>query len=213
MAANPQLGGIQARLIVNEVVGGTPSNLQGRIELFGAPADLVIANPWGLTCNGCGFIGVQRASLVSGTPTWAGAALGGFSVSGGQVNVGAAGLQGATLNSLDLIGGSINLQGAVRLDAAGSAVYALAGPNTVNWSTLATTPQARSDARPAAAVQIGSAGGLYAGQIFVLSNEQGVGVNLAGTLQARTGGLTLDANGQLRLAGTATAASGRPWLL
>jgi filamentous hemagglutinin family protein len=68
MAANPQLGGIQARLIVNEVVGGTPSNLQGRIELFGAPADLVIANPWGLTCNGCGFINTPKVTLTTGKP-------------------------------------------------------------------------------------------------------------------------------------------------
>lgn len=208
IAANPQLGGSSARLIVNEVVGGSASSLAGRIEVFGQAADVVIANPWGLTCNGCGFIGVQRASLVSGTPLWNGTALGGFSVSGGYVGIGAAGLAGPTLSSLDLIGGALTVHGPVMLDAAGSSVHALAGANRVDWTTLATTPQARSGVVPSTAVQVGSAGGLYADQIFVLSNEQGVGVSLAGTLQARNGALTLDANGHLRLAAIATAANG-----
>lgn len=208
VAANPQLGGRSARLIVNEVVGGSASILNGPIEVFGAPADVVVANPWGLSCNGCGFIGVQRASLVSGTPIWNAGALSGFSVVGGQVGIGAWGLDGVTLTSLDLIGGSVDVQGPVRLDAAGSSIYTVAGANVVGWASLAPTPQVRTGAQPATSVQIGSAGGLYAGQIFVLANAQGVGVNALGTLQAREGSLVLDVSGQLRLAGQASAAAG-----
>lgn len=208
VAANPQLGGRPARLIVNEVTGGSASSLNGPIEVFGVPADVVVANPWGLSCNGCGFIGVQRASLVTGTPVWNAGALSGFSVVGGQVGIGARGLDGATLTSLDLIGGSVDVQGPVRLDAPGASIGAVAGANLVDWATLTPTPQARADAQPAAAVQIGSAGGLYAGQIFVLSNAQGTGVNVLGTLLAREGSLTLDMSGQLRLAGAAAAPAG-----
>lgn len=58
----------QARLIVNEVTSTAASTLAGGIEVYGTRADVVIANPNGITCNGCGFINTGRASLVSGRP-------------------------------------------------------------------------------------------------------------------------------------------------
>ncbi|WP_182911835.1 filamentous hemagglutinin N-terminal domain-containing protein [Sphingomonas cavernae] len=39
-----------ATLILNEVVGANPSSLAGYIEIAGAPAQLVIANPYGISC-------------------------------------------------------------------------------------------------------------------------------------------------------------------
>ena len=145
-------------MIVNEVTGGGISNLFGRIEVFGSAADVVVANPWGITCNGCGFINTQRASLVTGRPMWAGAALDGFSVTGGALIVGSNGLAGPSLGSLDLIGGSIAVAGSVQLDGANSAIYAVAGPNHVNYSSLAATPSARSDVPPALAIDVVATG-------------------------------------------------------
>jgi filamentous hemagglutinin family protein len=49
-------GAAQARLIVAEVTAANPSSLNGQIEVFGAGADLVVANPYGISCNGCGFL-------------------------------------------------------------------------------------------------------------------------------------------------------------
>jgi len=124
------------------------------------------------------------------------------------VDVGANGLAGDTLGSLDLIGGSVSLAGAVRLPGNTSAAYVITGANQVPYNTLAPTTQARTDAVPAQALQITSAGGLYANQIYLLATEQGVGVNHAGSLQARAGGLTLDAAGRLTLAGTLQSSGG-----
>ncbi len=208
LSGNPFLESGPARLIVNEVTGGGVSNLFGRIEVFGSAADVVVANPWGITCNGCGFINTHRASLVTGRPMWAGAALDGFSVTGGALIVGSSGLAGTSLGSLDLIGGSIAVASAVQLEAGNSAIYAIAGPNQVNYSSLAATPLARSSAPPALAIDVAATGGMYANQIYLMATERGIGVNQLGSLHARTGALTLDSAGDLRLGGSMRSSGG-----
>ena len=57
IAANPHLatGGRGAEVILNEVVGDNHSILLGRQHLVGAGADYVLANPNGITCDGCSF--------------------------------------------------------------------------------------------------------------------------------------------------------------
>jgi filamentous hemagglutinin len=68
---NPFLGNHSARIILNEVSGQLPTSLRGQIEVAGRAADVIIANPNGITCNGCGFINTPRATLTSGTPVYA----------------------------------------------------------------------------------------------------------------------------------------------
>ena len=53
---NTNLNGASASLILNEVNGGSPSQLKGYTEVFGQQAGVIVANPYGITCNGCGFI-------------------------------------------------------------------------------------------------------------------------------------------------------------
>lgn len=197
----------QARLIVSEVTSAAASTLSGGIEVAGQRADVVIANPNGITCNGCGFINTNRASLVSGRPL-VGATLDGFSVTGGTVAIGAGGLNGSGLTSLDLIGGAVRVDGNVDLPAGNSAIYAVAGPNQVNYATLASTPQARAGAAPAVSIDIGAAVGMRANQIYLLANENGPGVNVRGRVEAGSGGLTLDAAGNLSFSGTLKTSGG-----
>ena len=53
---NPNLGwGDYAGLILNDVLGTTPSNLNGPLEVFGPRAEVVIANPNGISVNGAQF--------------------------------------------------------------------------------------------------------------------------------------------------------------
>ena len=53
---NPNFKGKPADLIINEVTGGSRSELQGKLEVFGNKANVMIANPNGISCDGCGFI-------------------------------------------------------------------------------------------------------------------------------------------------------------
>jgi filamentous hemagglutinin len=66
---NPNLtAGNEAKMILNEVVGAKPSQLQGFLEVAGKKADVIIANENGVTCHGCGFINTSRVTLTSGLP-------------------------------------------------------------------------------------------------------------------------------------------------
>jgi filamentous hemagglutinin family protein len=44
---------------LNEVVDGKTSNIAGWLELVGNKAGVITANPYGITCNGCGFIPIS----------------------------------------------------------------------------------------------------------------------------------------------------------
>ncbi|WP_038929059.1 filamentous hemagglutinin N-terminal domain-containing protein, partial [Yersinia pestis] len=68
LAANQNLNGQAASIILNEVISRNPSLLLGQQEIFGMTADYILANPNGITCNGCGFMNTNRESLVVGNP-------------------------------------------------------------------------------------------------------------------------------------------------
>src|SRR5690606_19339722 len=68
VAGNPQMGATPARVILNEVVSGNPSSLRGTIEVAGQKAAIVVANPNGVSCDGCGFLNTDRATLAAGSP-------------------------------------------------------------------------------------------------------------------------------------------------
>ncbi len=65
---NAFVAGKPASVILNEVNSPNPSQLMGAIEVAGQKAQVIIANPAGITCNGCGFINATRATLTTGEP-------------------------------------------------------------------------------------------------------------------------------------------------
>ena len=68
VTANPNItAGSEANLILFQVTGTEVSDLDGTIEVFGTKAGLIIANPNGISCDGCGFINADRVDLVTGT--------------------------------------------------------------------------------------------------------------------------------------------------
>ena len=59
--------GDAASLILAQVTGNDISLLFGALEVFGAEAGVIIANPSGITCNACSFINASRVDLVTGS--------------------------------------------------------------------------------------------------------------------------------------------------
>jgi filamentous hemagglutinin len=196
ISGNMQLGPTPARIILNEVVGPNASQLRGTIEVAGQRADIVVANPNGITCDGCGFLNTGRASLTTGAPQFNGdGSLRGFDVRQGQLTVGGNGLNAANLEQLDLIARGIVIEGEVWAKN----LNVLAGANQVLYGTLQNTVQSGSGAAPQFAVDIKDLGGMYANQIYLVSTEQGLGVNSTGRMAALQGNLSLSANGDLTL--------------
>lgn len=111
IAGNPNFSGAAASVILNEVTGSASSLLAGPMEVAGSPAKLILANPNGITCDGCGFINTPHVQLTTGRPQWESDQLR-FDVLNGTVSIGPSGLT-ALATRLDLIGRQIKVEGAV----------------------------------------------------------------------------------------------------
>lgn len=202
---NPNFGpNDSARIIVNQVNSNNPSVLRGYVEIAGPKAEIILSNSAGLLVDGGGFINTSRAVLTTGVPYYgADGSVAGFNVNRGLVTVSGAGLNAANVDQVDIIARAVQ---------ANAAIYAknlnvIAGPNQVNHDTLATTPIQDGSPAPAIAIDVGQLGGMYANRVFLVANQNGVGVANAGTIAAQAGDLTLQSNGQLVLSGK-TIASG-----
>lgn len=190
---NPNLTNGSASLILNEVIGANPSTLNGYIEVGGQRADVVVANPNGITCNGCGFINTNHATLTTGTAIMEGGSLQGFDVQGGNVLIGQNGLNASNTDRFDLIARSVEVAGELHADR----LNIVTGQQTVNRNTLETSNITTDADKPAFAIDSTALGGMYANRIRLIANEDGVGVRLNAPVAAQNGNLTLSANGQI----------------
>ncbi|WP_423369524.1 hemagglutinin repeat-containing protein [Burkholderia sp. LMG 32019] len=200
---NPNYGaGQAARIIVNQVNSPNPSQIRGTVEIAGARAELVLANPSGIFVDGGGFLNTSRATLTTGVPFYdADGALAGYNVNRGLVTVAGAGLNAANIDQVDLIARAVQVNAAVYAKN----LNVIAGASQVNHDTLAATPLAGDGPAPSVAIDVSQLGGMYSNRIFLAANENGVGVANAGTIAAQAGDLTLESNGRLVLTGKTTA--------
>ncbi|WP_350312270.1 hemagglutinin repeat-containing protein [Dickeya fangzhongdai] len=191
---NPNLQGRAAAAILNEVVSPNRSRLAGYLEVAGQAANVVVANPYGITCSGCGFLNTPRITLTTGTPQFdAAGQLSGLDVRGGDILIDGAGLDASGSDYFALIARTASLQAG--LNARDARV--VLGANRVGMDG-GVTAQAGDGPSPALALDTGALGGMYAHRISLVSTEQGVGVNTAG-LSARQGDIRLAANGRLQV--------------
>ncbi|VVN31712.1 hemagglutinin repeat-containing protein [Pseudomonas fluorescens] len=188
-----------AQAILNEVISGNPSQLRGYTEVAGQSARVIVANPYGITCNGCGFINSPRVTLTTGKPVLDNGRLDRFQVDQGSVAIEGAGLNATNVDSFEIITRSAKINAEIQAQN----LTIVAGRNDVNAQTLNATARADDgSAKPQLAIDSSALGGMYAGAIKLVGTEAGVGVKLDGKLIASGGDIQLDANGQLSLADT-----------
>ena len=190
---NPNLHNGSASLILNEVIGQNPSNLGGYIEVGGARADVVVANPNGISCNGCGFINTNHATLTTGKSIMEGGELQGFDVQGGRIGIGENGLNGSNTDRFDLIARSVKVAGELHADS----LNIVTGQQRVDRDTLATSNETTGTNKPGFAIDSSALGGMYANRIRLIANEEGVGVKLDAPVAAQNGDMVLSAQGDV----------------
>ncbi|MBS1205959.1 MAG: fhaB 4 [Proteobacteria bacterium] len=184
--------GKEAKGIINEVTGGNRSQLQGYTEVAGKAANVMVANPYGITCNGCGFINTPQATLTTGKPVFdASGNLQALDVKKGSITIEGQGLDASNSDALSIISRATEVNAAIHARD----LNVVAGANRVGTDGSVQAQQGEGSA-PTVAVDTGALGGMYANRIHLVSSEKGVGVNL-GDLNARQGDITLDANGKL----------------
>nr|WP_288465898.1 DUF637 domain-containing protein [uncultured Pseudomonas sp.] len=194
ITGNPNLRGGAAGVILNEVTGSNRSQLKGYTEVAGQAAHVIVANPHGITCDGCGFINTPRATLTTGAPVVDNGRLQRFDVNGGDIAIEGAGLNAGNVDQFDLITRSAQINAEIHAKR----LNVIAGRNEVDVATLQATAKADDgSSQPQLAIDSSALGGMYAGAIRLVGTEAGVGVKLAGDMAASAGDIQIDANGQL----------------
>ncbi|WP_394659180.1 hemagglutinin repeat-containing protein [uncultured Novosphingobium sp.] len=194
----------EARVILNEVTGANRSILAGYTEVVGSTADVFVANPYGITCNGCGFINAPNVTLTTGRPNIDGNGhLGGFSVTGGDILITGKGLNATAQDYLALVARSVKIDGQINAKT----MDVVTGANDWNSDELVVTAKRATDAAPEYAIDSTVLGGMYANRIRLIATEAGVGVRALGDVAASGSDFTLDAAGRVVLAGKISAAN------
>ncbi|MBG6028677.1 DUF637 domain-containing protein [Proteus mirabilis] len=195
--ANANLKDNAAHLIINEVVGNGHSQLLGKLEVAGQQADVLIANPNGITCDGCSFINTPAITLTTGKPQFnPQGAYSAIEVKKGSVVVGKQGMNTALQNYADIISRSIELNGKINAKN----LSLMQGNNCIDFEKGTVNSLNGEGIKPTISIDTKALGGMYANQIRLVSTENGVGVNLS-DIQTTQNSMNLTVDGKITFNG------------
>ena len=186
---NSNLTSGSAKVILNEVVTKNASTINGMMEVAGDKADLIIANPNGITVNGGGSINTSKLTLTTGTPDIKDGELAGYSVNGGTITLGKLDSASPT----EILSRNVVVNGKVSADE----LNVVAGNNYVNATGQVTGSVSASGSRNIYSVDVSKLGGMYANKINLVSTENGVGVRNLGVIAGGAHGVSIDSKGNL----------------
>ncbi|NWA41857.1 hemagglutinin repeat-containing protein [Pseudomonas reactans] len=202
---NPWLARGEAKVILNEVNSRDPSQLNGYVEVAGRQAQVVIANPAGITCNGCGFINANRATMTTGQAQLNNGQLTGFDVERGEIVIQGAGMDSSRQDYTDIIARSVK----INANLVAKDLKVTAGRNKVDVDHQQIDKKAADGSpRPMMAVDVAQLGGMYANKIRLIGTEDGVGVHNAGNIGAQAGTLVVTADGRIENSGQMSGQAG-----
>ncbi|MGY2292801.1 two-partner secretion domain-containing protein [Pseudomonas sp. SDO528_S397] len=198
IVGNPNFNGRAASTVLNEVNGGSPSQLRGYTEVAGQSAHVIVANPYGISCNGCGFINTPQVTLTTGKAVIENGQVSRYQVDQGAVSIDGDGLNASNVGQFEIITRAAQINAQIQAQK----LTVVTGRNDVDAATLnATARTADGSPAPTVAIDSSALGGMYAGTIRLVGTEAGVGVKLAGNLVAG-GDIQIDAAGHVNLAQT-----------
>ena len=203
---NPNLARGEAKVILNEVNSANPSRLKGYVEVAGKKADVVIANPSGIQCDGCGVINAGRTTLTTGKAEVENGQLKGYHVKGGKVTVGQKGMDNSQSDYTDIIAEKAEIKGGVwskkgikvttgknNVDRSNDSVVYVGDKNTDNTDRTSDT----QGENQSYSVDVSQLGGMYSEKIHLVDNGQGLGVRNAGHIGASAGSVKIDSQGKI----------------
>jgi len=203
---NPNLARGEAKVILNEVNSANPSRLKGYVEVAGKKADVVIANPSGIQCDGCGVINAGRTTLTTGKAEVENGELKGYRVKGGKVTVGQKGMDNSQSDYTDIIAEKAEIKGGVwskkgikvttgknNVDRTNDSVVYVGDKNADNTDRTSDTQSENQSY----SVDVSQLGGMYSEKIHLVDNGQGLGVRNAGHIGASAGSVKIDSQGRI----------------
>ncbi|WP_080413436.1 filamentous hemagglutinin N-terminal domain-containing protein [Burkholderia ubonensis] len=211
--------GINARTIVNQVTSTNPSLIQGNINVLGPRANVILANPNGVTVDGGSFTNTGHVVLSTGQVSFSDLMIAPgvtqrnvvLTTDRGAITIGPGGLSG-TLVNLDLIAKQLSINGPVTNDftSSTSGIRAIVGDSTATYDTSfspsdnghdwligTSSPDTKNNA---VAVDITAAGGLTAGRVQLIVTDKGAGVHSLGKVYANAGDVVVTSTGDVTVA-------------
>jgi filamentous hemagglutinin len=192
---NPWLAGGEAKAIVNQVNSNDPSMLTGTIEVAGKRADVIIANPSGISVDGASILNASGTTLTTGKVNIGGGAIQSYDVEQGTIRIEGGGLNDSGSDYTHILSRATEINANIHANN----LKIVAGANEISADTSTITKKTVSTPAPSVAIDTKALGGMYAGSITLVGTESGVGVNNAGVVNANN--FTLSADGKLTNSG------------
>lgn len=204
IARNNNLTNGSASVILNEVTSNKSSSLNGFIEVAGQKADVIIANPNGISCSGCSFINTNSAVLTTGQVKLNdNGGIGSYTVSKGKITIGKNGMD-ATNNYALLLAETIAINGTLSAANATLGAGSFTFDNTTQKMTSAgKTPSVMQMLFPEYSIDISNLGGIKANSISMMGNDYGLGVRNKGSIVSNSM-LSMVSSGELVNEGSIT---------
>uniref|UniRef100_UPI003BEF0ABD two-partner secretion domain-containing protein n=1 Tax=Burkholderia arboris TaxID=488730 RepID=UPI003BEF0ABD len=218
--------GIGARTIVNQVTSTNPSLIQGNINVLGARANVILANPNGITVDGGSFQNTGHVVLSTGQVSFTDVTIAPnlinrnvvLNTDRGAVTIGAGGSSG-TMLGLDLVAKQLAVNGPIQNDYKNPIgipgfIRGTVGNSTTTWDGGFSATDNSHDWRigmsspgatnKAIAVDITAVGGMTAGRLELVVTDQGAGVRSLGSLYANAGDAVVTSTGDIVIGRTAS---------
>ena len=182
-----------AKTILNEVRSSDQSVLNGFMEVAGHSAHVIVSNPSGITCKGCGFINAHRTTLTTGVPQFnSSGSLESYRITAGMISIFGDGLNDPKTYYTDILARAIAINAKIHAQK----LTGIIGANTIPITETARADGSQGDKHlgapvpialdpdpdhknPAFALDVAELGGLYAGQAYLIGTEAGLGVRTA----------------------------------
>ena len=197
---NPNLNdSVPASVILNEVVSSSRSLLEGSLEVHGDSANVIVANPNGVACDGCGFINTPRVGLSTDRPSWT--TMGrSQDPSLEQANIDVApsdtGLDG--ISAFDLLTRKIRISDGDSVEIADDHSVVV-GRNSHAYRSGLITPVDSYGGESGVAIDSSLISGMYPGQIKIISTDRGSGVNMQGGMASGAHDMIITADGKIKV--------------
>ncbi|MFU2083338.1 hemagglutinin repeat-containing protein, partial [Gallibacterium anatis] len=158
-------------------------------------ADVIIANPSGIHCEGCGIINAGRSTLTTGEVQIENGEVKSYRVEKGSVTVSGRGFDSSRQDYTDIIAKEVKVNAGIWANE----LKVTTGQNQVSAhnDSIQVIRAGEANQPVGYAVDVAELGGMYANKIHLIGTENGLGVRNAGHIGAAAGEVKITTEGQL----------------